>query len=121
MRHVNGLSTSSIIPMSELIKSERNLPAALSPKEIQMCQALHVFNQLRDFKLDALQVVEWKDTIQRIRPDVEPDVLLKAIDALIAGDVDYEPKEGIHNIIRALKRVWRDEQTGKLTILKPVY
>jgi hypothetical protein len=107
--------------MGELISHTNNLPAQLSPKEIAMCQALHVFNQLRDFKLDALQVVEWKDTIVRIRPDVEPEVLLMAIDALISGDVDYEPKEGIHNIIRALKRVWRDEQTGKLTILKPVY
>lgn len=94
--------------------------ASLPRREYEVCKALTVFNQLRAFKLDLNEVLMWKDTVLRIRPDVELEALKLAVDGLISGDIPYDEKIGIKNIFIALKRVIRDED-GKLITLKPVY
>lgn len=105
---------------------DEGLPAKVSGeislprREWEICSALVVFNQLRAFKLDKTEVLMWKDTVLRIIPDVELDVLKLAIDGLISGEIPYDEKIGIKNLFIAIKRIARDDD-GKLYTLKPVY
>lgn len=92
----------------------------LSKKEYAVCKALRVFNQLRAYKLDVVEVLQWKDTIMRIKPDVDLEELKLAIDGLITGEIPFDQSIGIKNIFIALKRISRDDD-GKLIILKPIY
>lgn len=106
--------------MNDIIKHQNSLPEALTEREIKICQSLHVFNQLRDFKLDALQVIEWKDTIQRLAPDADPEKVQCVIDNLILGELDYDPKLGIHNIFKGLKRV-RKNKFGEYELITKIF
>jgi hypothetical protein len=96
-----------------------HLPATLPKLEMDVCNAIHTFNQLRSFKLDAIDILEWKDTIIRVRPDVDAEFLSFAIDGLITGSIPYDERIGIRNIFIALDRVVM--QGGKLKYLKPIY
>jgi hypothetical protein len=88
--------------------------------EYEVCRALVVFNQLRTFKLDKVEVLQWKDTIMRVKPGVNLDELKLAIDGLVSGEIPYDQAIGIKNIFIALRRITRDDD-GKLVILKPPY
>ncbi len=105
--------------MKTTIQTQNTAIAKLPPKELEICHALVLFNQLRAFKLDAVEVLEWKDTIMRLRPDLEPARLEFAILALISGEIEYNKDLGIQNIIRALKQVGEDENGFK--IFKAIY
>ena len=87
---------------------------------MEVCKTLIVFNQMRAFKLDVVEVLGWKDTLLRVLPGVELDVLRMAVDGLISGAVPYDQNLVIRNIVIAVKRVARNEE-GNLEILKPVY
>jgi hypothetical protein len=92
----------------------------LTVKERALCSSLVVFNQLRAFKLDWKEVLQWKDTILRLKPDVDVKELKMAIDGLVSGEIPYDQAVGIKNIFIALRRISRDGD-GNLYILKPVY
>jgi hypothetical protein len=106
-------------PGKNITNTDRQLPE-LTPKENAICRALTVFNQLRAFKLDLFEVLQWKDTIVRVKPDVDVEALKLAIDGLVSGEIPYDQSIGIKNIFIALRRITRDEN-GKLITLKPVY
>lgn len=91
----------------------------LTPKEWEVCSLLNTFNQLRSFKLDPVEILEWKDTILRIRPDLEPVHLQMCIDGMITGQIPYDQTKGIKNIFDGLARVINED--GKWKILKPVF
>lgn len=93
---------------------------SLPRHEYNICAALVVFNQMRAFKLDRVEVLQWKDTILRVKPDVDLDELRLAIDGLVSGEIPYDQAIGIKNIFIALRRITRDDD-GKLIILKPIY
>lgn len=88
--------------------------------EYEVCRALITFNQMRAFKLDKVEVLQWKDTILRVKPDVDLDELRLAIDGLVSGEIPYDQAIGIKNIFIALRRITRGDD-GKLEILKPIY
>jgi hypothetical protein len=96
------------------------LALQLSQTEMDVCNAINTFNQLRAFKLDAIEVLEWKDTIIRVRPDIDLQALQIAIDGMITGEIAYDQAQGIKNIFNALKKVIIDED-GNYKILKPIY
>lgn len=106
--------------MSDLIHQQRNLPAGLSPRETRICQIMHTFNQLRPFKLDDVEKLEWKDSILRIMPDVDLGALEFAVDRLLTGEVSYDKTEGIQNIFRALRRVKKIGE-GQYELLNPTW
>jgi hypothetical protein len=101
--------------MSEIEKFNGKL-LELSQKERGVVKALIVFNQLRAFKLDVVEVLGWKDTLLRVMPDIDVEVLRMAVDALISGKIPYDQNLGIRNIIIAVKRIYRNDD-GKLEIL----
>lgn len=105
--------------MRTSIQTQNTAIANLPRKELEICHALVLFNQLRAFKLDMVEVLEWKDTIVRLNPDMEPPRLEFAILALISGEIEYNKDLGIQNIIRALKQVGEDENGYK--ILKAIF
>lgn len=96
--------------MSNLQKIENGGLPALTSYEKQICGCLNTFNQLRAFKLSVYEVMEWKDTIVRLQPNLEPARLEFAILALISEEIPYNKDLGIQNIIRALKQVGEDEK-----------
>src|SRR5688572_12034733 len=106
-------------PDNKIIKVNGD-EVSISRHEYNVCAALVVFNQLRAFKLDRVEVLQWKDTILRVKPDVKVDELRLAIDGLVSGEIPYDQSIGIKNIFIALRRITRDDD-GKLIILKPVY
>ena len=106
-------------PGNNIIKANGQ-EITISPREMAVCKALIVFNQLRAFKLERVEVLQWKDTILRVHPDVDLDELRLAIDGLVSGQIPYDQAIGIKNIFIALRRITRDDD-GRLIILKPIY
>lgn len=90
--------------------------AKLTKREREVCGSLITFNQMRAYKLDVVEVLGWKDTLLRIMPSLELDVLKAAVDGLISGAIPYDQNLGIRNIVIAVKRIARNED-GKLEIL----
>lgn len=105
------LATSgSVTPAAELIKN------AL---ELKVCECLHTYNQLRSFKLDSLEIIEWKDTLLNKIPDLSPRKLDFAIDAMMDGQIPYDSHAGIQNIFKALSLV--DDSREPYKVLKPIW
>lgn len=77
----------------------------LDNRDRQICDCLNTFNQLRDFKLNAIEILEWKDSLNRIYPTMKPERLLFVIDKLMTGELDYKPQIGIQNLFKGLKSV----------------
>ncbi len=91
----------------QLQKIVRGLPQY----DKDVCGALTTFNQLRSFKLDIIEMLEWKDTIIKLLPKLEIPALVYAIDKMILGELPYDRNEGIQNIFNALKKIEKT-QTG---------
>jgi len=81
----------------------------LTDRDRLICNCIHTFNQLRDFKLTAIEVLEWRDSLNRIWPDMNPDRLAFVIDKLMTGELEYKPSIGIQNLFKGLKKVERIE------------
>jgi len=92
------------------------VPVLPNERERKVCECLHLFNQLRAFKLDSVEILEWKDTIFRKVPDLDIAKLEFAIDGMMDEQIPYDKDKGIQNIFRALERV-TETPTG-LKILK---
>ena len=110
--------------MNELQKISGSQGLHLTKTEQGICECLVNFNQLRGFKLDLAEILEWKDSLIRVSmttgTEVDMDQLQLAIDAMAAGQLEYDDRKGIRNIFIALKFVRRDEN-GKWKIYKPIY
>lgn len=105
--------------MSHLVKLPDGGQIEINDHEYAVCKTLVVFNQMRAFKLDRVEVLGWKDSLLRAFPDLELDRLKMAIDGMISGAIPYDQNLGIRNIVIAYKRIARDME-GKLEIL-PLY
>jgi len=106
---------------NEIVRSSGNqLPALNLPQnELILCQLLNQFNQLRAYRLTAVEVLEWKDTIVRLIPEIDLKALQCAIDGMITGAIPYDDRLGIRNIFAAMQRVVNEN--GRYKILKPIY
>lgn len=93
--------------MSDIAPYNSNMPARmkLTPLEQEVCNALATYNQLRSFKLDAIDILEWKDTILKLMPKVKADAIQFVIEQMVAGNLEHKKDEGLQNIVRGLKRV----------------
>lgn len=88
--------------MNNLLPIPKAALEQLSTREKLICDSLNTFNQLRDFPLNAIQILEWKDSLLRIMPDLEPDKLEFVIDRMIDGQLTYKPEYGIKNLFIGL-------------------
>ena len=77
----------------------------LSPREQEVCDAIATYNQLRAFKLDAIDVLEWKDTLLKLMPNVRTSAITFVIEQMVAGNLEHKHTDGLQNIIRGLKRI----------------
>ncbi len=77
----------------------------LSQREKDICDALALYNQLRSFKLDAIDILEWKDTILTLMPKVKVDAITFVVEQMIFGNIEHKKDEGLQNIIRGLKLI----------------
>jgi len=93
--------------MSDIAPYNSNMPARmkLTDREKEVCDALATYNQLRAFKLDAIDILEWKDTILKLMPNVKPPAIQFVIEQMVAGNIEHKKDEGIQNIVRGLKIV----------------
>lgn len=109
--------------MNDLIKhsdSDKSIERAiksLSKKELSICNSINEFNQLRSFKLNLSDVLQWKDTIIRLKPEIEPEAISFVVDKLILGELDYDKDLGIQNIINGLNMLVRTEKGYKLNLM----
>lgn len=92
-----------------------NVALTFTKRISDLCACLHLYNQLRDYKLTDAEIIEWAETIERIGGDCDVEKLRYAIDAMVAGWIDYDRSVGIQNIFRALKEVIVDEN-GKFKL-----
>ncbi len=98
--------------MSNIQKVNSGLES-LPAVEVRICAALSEMNKLRDFPLDDLEILEWKDTIVKLAPDTTPEMLEFVIDRMITGDIAYEKQNGIRNIFLGLKEI-EVKEDGKI-------
>lgn len=99
--------------MNELIKSPTQ-ELQLSRNEERLCDILNTFNQLREYPLNAIQILEWKDSLLRILPDLEPDKLEFVIDRMIDGQITYKPEFGIKNLFIGLALIEKINEVYKI-------
>lgn len=104
--------------MDDLIRYDQNQSGGLQKHieglpvyERQILDALIMFNQLRAFKLDGIEILQWKDSIVKLLPGLQVGALEFAIERMIIGQLEYDAKLGIQNIINALKKIERIEGT----------
>lgn len=105
--------------MSDLIPYG-NTGLTVTKKEKDICDVLVGINQLRSFKLDVIEVLEWKDSLIRILPDIKIETLQFVIDSMMTGELEYNDKKGIQNLFAALKLVGENED-GTFYIKKPIW
>lgn len=91
-------------------KELSQIVSELTDDENHICESLNKFNQLREFPLSALQILEWKDTILEARPNIDPEAIRFIVDKLITADLPYSKGEGILNIFRGLKLIDRNKE-----------
>jgi hypothetical protein len=109
----------STLPIQNQPQTPAEIMQGMPEHDRAIMGALKNFNQLRAFKFDFREAVEWKNSIMRVRPDLEVDQLRLAIDAMMDGRIEYDDKKGIRNIFTALKYVINDGE--KWTILKQIF
>jgi len=91
--------------MSNIVKSNGNLPA-LTKRDEAICKVINRFNQLRSFRLDPIEILEWKDSLNRVFGEkMDLGALDFAIDKMISGELEYDKNLGIQNIISAMRQV----------------
>lgn len=86
----------------------------LPEKEVALCAAILEINKLRDFKMDDAEIMEWKDTILKLEPDVTPEILVFVVEQMMLGKIEYRKDLGIRNIFLGLKEV--ELKDGKLKL-----
>lgn len=105
--------------MANIVKRQTTDIAQLTPHEMQLCQILNRYNKLRQFKLDAIEILEWKDDILLVMPDLELEKLDFAITKMMTEEIEFNDKIGIQNIFRALRYVHKTE--NGFEVLKNCY
>jgi hypothetical protein len=102
--------------MREVIRQSTDVKqiVQLGSEEKRICAILNTYNQLRPYKLDAVEVLEWKDSIIKLVKDLDIDALEFLVDKMIAGEMDYDRDKGIQNIFLGLKKVEKTETGYKI-------
>ena len=77
----------------------------LPEHEFKLCQTVTKYNQLLAFKLDAEQVLDWKDSLIKTFGEVDIQRLDYALDKMISGEISFDKNLGIQNVIQAYKGV----------------
>jgi len=94
---------------NEIVKSESR-SIVLTDRDEAICRVLNKFNQLRSFRLDPIEILEWKDSLNRlIGEKLDTKALDFAIDKMMTGEIEYDKNKGIQNIFDALKQVAKKE------------
>ncbi len=101
------------------LRKEQNLLEKLPEKEFKICAALHRMNQLRNYKLGVIEILEWKDSIVKLMPEVEIEAIDFVIDKLIIGELHYEPNIGIRNIVIGLKNIEKENGEFRVKPYRP--
>jgi hypothetical protein len=86
---------------SELQRANQSL--GLSEKVIELALVVFHINQVVPYPLSDLQIADWAKSINELRPDVEPQKLKEVIDKMKLGQIEWNYRQGIQNIFRALE------------------
>lgn len=76
----------------------------LSESEIIICKAIKKYNQLKKFPLSDIEILEWKDSLLTIWPELDPEAIEFVVNKMIAQEIDCDGG-GIQNIVKGLKRL----------------
>lgn len=66
-------------------------------------------NKLKDFPVDAQEIVSWANDIDRLCPNADPDAVQFLMDQFKTDRVEWDKNKGIQNIIGNLKYVKKKE------------
>lgn len=101
------------------LRKEQSLLEKLPEKEFKICAALHRMNQLRSYKLGVIEILEWKDSILKLLPEVNISAIDFVIDKLITGELDYDANIGIKNITIGLNKIEKNEGSYRVKPYRP--
>jgi len=90
---------------NQLTISNHSLSTPLQPKEIEIAKVVWHVNQILTYQLSDIQIESWARSINELKPDLDPNTLLKAINLVKVGKIEWDCKVGIPNIFWILNQV----------------
>ena len=69
----------------------------------ELAKILYQLNMLIAYPLSDSQIIEWALCLLRLIPNIDGVELQVIIDKMIIGEIEYDTKKGIKNIVIALK------------------
>jgi hypothetical protein len=64
----------------------------------ELIKALYHVNLLTPFPISDGMLELWARSIQKLRPEITPEVVTQIIDKMKLGEIKYDTKEGVQNI-----------------------
>lgn len=105
---------------TEIIVKDQLVDIAKLPKrDFEIARTVYEFNKLRSFKLSTVEILEWKDSILKLMPDIDANKLMFVIEKMMDGTLEYDHNLGIQNIFRGLKKVELFEGTYRVKLVTP--
>lgn len=82
---------------------------SLSNVQIELCKELYHVNQLTSFSVNDERIIEWSKSLSELVPNLDAKDLHTLINDFKLGELEYNQKEGIQNIIKGLKELFYDK------------
>lgn len=76
---------------------------SLTSKQSEMGKVIYNMNLFYAYPLNDDKIAEWVKALDRLIPDLDVELLSKAMDRLIMGRVEFNHNIGIINIFNALE------------------
>lgn len=75
----------------------------LSVKEVDIAVEVYKVNLLVPYPLKDYQIDEWAICINKIYPDLDPNLLNRIFEKMMKDEIQWNPKKGIQNIFIAIR------------------
>lgn len=89
----------------------KHLAKTLTDDQWKVCQALYRYNQIKRFPLSDVEIMNWKDTLFDLFPNLDPAGIMFVVNKMITGEIECD-LGGIHNITKALTKIDFDDVKG---------
>lgn len=98
-------------PQGGIVQRTHPQSLEISDSRKRIAKVIVDVNQIMQYPLTAVQVLEWAESIERLVPDVDVMALAYLMDAFKLELIEWDRQKGIQNIFAGLKRV-RKTDTG---------
>lgn len=76
----------------------------LSDREVEIAVEIYQVNQLTAFPLSASQIEDWSKSLAELYPTLDLKIINEIIRDMKLDRIEWNPKQGIQNITRAIKQ-----------------